>query len=95
MLVRWSPKQDGIVQVTCNAKVLHAARGVATDQQLHCHSSNHCEPGVVKHPKRINAGFGLFFDAEFVNGRSIKPRVPSGGLTSEMKDFEVKPVRLQ
>ena len=94
MLVRWSDRNDGLIQVSCNGRVIHAARDIATDRQLHCHISNHCEPGVIKHPKRINAGFGLFFDAEFINGRKLFPRIPASGLTIEMKEFERAKVRL-
>jgi hypothetical protein len=66
----------------------------ATILQPHCHISNHCETGVTKHPRHINAGFGLFFDAEFMGGQSIFPRFLQPGLTLEMKNFEVRKVRL-
>jgi hypothetical protein len=95
MLVRWSDTSDGVIQVTCNQRVVYAARNAVTDQQPHCHISNHCEPGVVKHPKRINAGFGLFFDAEYVNGVRTRPRVPASGLVIEMRNLESSKVRLQ
>lgn len=94
MLVRWSDKPDGVIQVTCNGRVLYAQRGAMTDQQPHCHISNHCEPGVRKHPRSINAGFGLFFDSEHVNGVRTRPRVLASGLTIEMRNFERKKVRL-
>jgi hypothetical protein len=94
MLVRWSAKTNGLIQVRCNGRVIHAEKGIATDQQPHCHISNHCEPGVGKHPGKINAGFGLFFDKEVVNGVPMRPRVPSSGLTIEMRNFERRKVRL-
>lgn len=95
MVVRWSASSDGLMQVRCNGRTIHAVSGQPTDQAPHCHSSNHCEPGVVKHPSHVNAGFGIFFDKEVVGGVPTMPRVPASGLSVQMRDFTVQKVRLK
>lgn len=95
LLVRWSAGADGVMQARCNGRVVHAVSGRPTDQNPHCHEANHCEPGKVKHPKRINAGFGLFFDKEVVNGQPMRPRIPASGLHVEMRNFKVARARLK
>ncbi|MGR3793635.1 hypothetical protein [Vannielia sp. SX4] len=95
LLVKWSAKGDGVMQARCNGRTIYAVKGAPTDQNPHCHVASHCEPGKVKHPKRINAGFGLFFDAEFINGRSIRPRLPASGLHVEMRNFKVAKARIR
>ena len=95
MLVKWTSDATGLMQVSCIGRVIHAVRGVATDQAPHCHSSNHCEPGKVEHPREINAGFGIFFDKEVVKGREMRPRVPQGGLAIQMRGLDVRPVGLK
>ena len=95
LLVRWSAGNDGVLQLSCNGRVVYAVSGTATDQQRYCIVSNHCEPGAEKHPRRINAGFGIFFDAEFVNGVRTRPRVPETGLVVQMQNIAVQPVALR
>ena len=95
LLVRWSAGPDGLLQLRCNDRVVYAISGAPTDQQPHCIISNHCEPGVEKHPRSINAGFGIFFDKEVVNGVPTRPRVPESGLIVQMKNLEARRVRLQ
>ncbi len=94
LLVRWSAGADGVMQASCNGRVIYSVTGTATDQQPHCIVSNHCEPGVNKHPKRINAGFGIFFDKEVVRGVPTRPRVPQDGLSIQMRNFDVRRVKL-
>jgi len=95
MLVKWSRKSVGVMQVKCNGRIVYTVNGAPTDQAPHCHISNHCEPGVEKHPKRINAGFGVFFDKEVVRGVPTKPRVPTTGLSIQMRNLELRKVRLR
>ncbi|SIO08960.1 hypothetical protein [Vannielia litorea] len=95
LLVRWSAGADGVMQARCNGRTIYAVSGQPTDQNPHCHEANHCEPGKVKHPRRINAGFGLFFDKEVVNGRPMRPRIPPSGLSVDMRNFKIAKARLK
>ena len=94
LIVKWTGKADGLMQAKCNGRVIMSRQGVPTDQNIHCNISTHCEPEKVKHPKRIHAGFGIFHDAEVVNGKQTRPRVPSSGLSIQMRNMEVKKVKL-
>lgn len=93
LIIKWTDKADGVLQAKCNGRVVLTRQGVQTDQNFQCNISTHCEPGKTKHPKRINAGFGIFHDAEVVNGKPIRPRVLSSGLLIQMRNLEVKKVR--
>ncbi|SMY09056.1 hypothetical protein [Flavimaricola marinus] len=95
LLLRWSAGSDGLLQLSCNDRPVYAVSGQPTDQQPYCIISNHCEPGVEKHPRMINAGFGIFFDAEVVNGVPTRPRVPASGLSVQMRDFDIRRVQLR
>ena len=93
MWVTWSAKAKGKMLVKCNGKTIYSVEGKATDQNYFCNISTHCAPGVEKHPKKINSGYGIFFDSEFVGGRGIFPRVPKSGLVVQMRNFSQKKVR--
>jgi len=94
MLVKWSAKSDGVMQVRCNGRLIYSVSGVPTDQQPQCVISNICEPGIEKHPRKIITGFGLFFNKEVVHDVEMMPRIPKGGLTIEMRNFTDRKVRI-
>lgn len=93
MWVTWSAKSKGKMVVRCNGKTIYSISSGPTDQNIFCNISTHCEPGTKKHPKKINAGFGIFFDSEFVNDRQIRPRVPNTGLVVQMQNLSQKKIR--
>ena len=95
LLVRWSDKADGVMQAKCNDRVVMSRQGVQTDQNIHCNISTHCEPGKMKHPESINAGFGIFHDPEYINGKRTRPRVPTSGLSIQMRNLEAKKVKFR
>lgn len=92
MMVRWSKNDKGRMWVKCNGRTIYTIVDTATDQNVFCNISTHCEPGKKKNPRRINAGFGIFHDAEFTD-RSIFPRLPKTGLVVQMRNFAVKKAR--
>ena len=94
LLVRWSSGSDGLLQLRCNGRAVYTITGKPTDQQPYCIISNHCEPGVQNSPRTINAGFGIFFDTEIVNGVQTRPRVPETGLVVQMRSFDIRRIRL-
>ena len=93
MWVTWSASSKGKMLVKCNGKTIYSVEGRPTDQNYFCNVSTHCAPGVEKHAKKINAGFGIFFDSEFIGGQKLFPRVPKDGLVVQMRNISRKKVR--
>lgn len=93
MWVKWSAKGNGKMLVKCNGQTIYSVTDQPTDQNTFCNISTHCAPGEVKHPRKINAGYGIFFDSEYVNDQEIWPRVPKNGLVVQMRNFSQKKIR--
>lgn len=93
MKVKWTSDATGMIQVTCDGRVVWAKEGVATNQNPRCHVANHCEEGVIKNPKSFYFQFGAFHDPEYVNGQRIWARIPGGSYTMRYRNIDVR--RLQ
>ena len=94
MKTLWSNSNKGWIEVTCDGKVIHTAKNLATNQNPHCYITNQCEPGKKKNATRIlyilgpvMAGFG--FEWKKYGMASPFTLIQPEGITVKMRNVSV------